>query len=93
MLTPRILSCLFYIKTLNFSTCIEDPEYSQYDCYNEKLNERLRRELKCLRPFQVHNKLNVGLSACKNQTQLDGKCDTLCFKMNYIIAFHIHTGL
>ena len=65
------------IKILNFSTCIKDPKISQYDCYNERLNERLKTELYCLRPFQVHNKLDVGLGACKNLTELDGKCDTL----------------
>ena len=29
-----------------------DEEYSQCDCYENKVKERLRDELKCLRPVQ-----------------------------------------
>ena len=55
----------------NFSTCIKDPEYSHYDCYYNRMREKLRKGVKCLWPFQVHNNLNIGKDICVNMTEVD----------------------
>ena len=52
---------------------MKDPEYNQYDCYERKMKERLQKKVKCLWPFQVHNRLNVSKDICHNMTEVDGK--------------------
>lgn len=57
---------------LNYSSCIKNPEYSQYDCYDNEMEGRIKDELKCLWPFHIHNKPNLGKYICDNMTEFEG---------------------
>ena len=80
------------ISNFACSTCINDPEYSQYDCYENKMNDRLKDELKCLWPFQAHNKLNIGKDICDNLTELQGRCTLLSNSVKNIQICDHDTG-
>ena len=58
---------------MNFSTCIADEKYNQYECYANKIKERISDELKCLFPFQVYNNMSTEKNICGNMTDLEGK--------------------
>ena len=59
--------------SLNYSSCIKNPEYSQYGCYDNEMEGRIKDELKCLWPFHVHNKPNLGNDLCGNMTEFEGR--------------------
>ena len=59
--------------SLNYSSCINNPEYSQYDCYDNEMEGRIKDELKCLWPFHIHNKPNLGKYIWDNMTEFEGR--------------------
>ena len=62
---------------VNFSSCSPQLNYNQYDCYYEKMQERLKNEMKCLNPFQIHNDLKIGKDICYNLTDIEGKSNIM----------------
>ena len=58
----------------NFSTCVPDLDYNQYECRQNYIKERMQREAKCLLPFQIYNKIILGKNICVNMTDFEGKC-------------------
>ena len=90
---------ILHIWIYYFSTCIGDPEYSQYDCYYNRMREKLRENMKCLWPFQIHNNLNIGKDICGNRTEVDERTNIkshkshifFCFQEILIFHFQIHT--
>ena len=58
---------------MSYSTCISDPDYSQYECQAKYMRDRLKKA-KCLWPFQIYNKFNTEKDICVNMTDFDGKC-------------------
>ena len=50
------------------------------------MKERLIEEVKCLWPFQVHNKLNIGKDICGNMTDMDCKCIPVGKLVKYVLC-------
>ena len=53
------------------------------------MKQRVKEELKCLWPFQVHNKLNLNKHVCNNMTEFEGKynCKQLTFQHEKHICY------
>ena len=62
------------MNSMNFSSCSPLLDYNHYECYNDKIVERLRIKMKCLQPFQIYNNLKIGKDICNNLTEMEGKC-------------------
>ena len=74
---PHRLSIMWMflkIEIINFSSCSSRVDYNHYECYNDKIEERLRAEIKCLQPFQIYNNLQIGKDICNNLTEMEGTC-------------------
>ena len=63
------------ILLIYFSNCMSDKAgtiYDEYGCLKENLELRLAKDLKCILPFLVFNRINIHQKLCNNHSDNAG---------------------